>query len=186
MPVTGWNGKFQAVGNGVWSGQIWLPFMAAPLARGYAAANTDTGHEGSGMDGSFALGHPEKVVDFGYRAVHEMTVKSKADHRGVLRQRSAPVVLERLLLRREAGAQGSAAFPARLRRHHRRRSGEQLDPSHGQRCVDGAGDAQGFRELHPAGQIRGHSRARCSRHATPSTASRTACWTIRGAADSIR
>jgi feruloyl esterase len=78
LPLTGWNGKFQAVGNGVWSGQIWRPLMSAALARGYATANTDTGHEGDGMDASFALGHPEKVIDFGYRAVHEMTVKSKA------------------------------------------------------------------------------------------------------------
>ena len=78
MPLNGWNGKFQAVGNGVWSGQIWHPAMAEALAQGYATANTDTGHEGDGMDASFALGHPEKVIDFGYRAVHEMTVKSKA------------------------------------------------------------------------------------------------------------
>ncbi len=36
---------------------------------------TDTGH--SGGSGSFALGHPEKLTDFAYRAVHEMAVKSK-------------------------------------------------------------------------------------------------------------
>jgi feruloyl esterase len=77
MPLTGWNGNFQAVGNGVWSGRIWHPFMARALAAGYATANTDTGHEGPGMDGSFALGHPEKVIDYAHRAVHEMTVKSK-------------------------------------------------------------------------------------------------------------
>jgi feruloyl esterase len=78
LPLTAWNGKLQAVGNGVWSGQIWHPLMAHALARGYATANTDTGHEGDGMDASFALGHPEKVIDYGYRAVHEMTVKTKA------------------------------------------------------------------------------------------------------------
>jgi len=77
LPLTGWNGNFQAVGNRVWSGQIWRPFMAQALFGGYATANTDTGHEGNGMDASFALGHPEKVIDYGYRAVHEMTVKSK-------------------------------------------------------------------------------------------------------------
>ena len=37
---------------------------------------TDTGHEGGSA--SFALGHPEKQIDFGYRAVHELAVKSKA------------------------------------------------------------------------------------------------------------
>ena len=48
------------------------------LRRGYAAASTDTGHTGTGGDASFALGHPEKLTDFGYRAVHEMTVTAKA------------------------------------------------------------------------------------------------------------
>ena len=114
MPETGWNGKFQAVGNGVWSGQIWHPLMAQALARGYATANTNTGHDGDGMDASFAMGHPEKVIDFGYRAVHEMTVKSKAVIAKSLRRRPSPLLLERLLLGRQAGAQGSATVPGRL------------------------------------------------------------------------
>src|SRR5262249_19747449 len=45
---------------------------------GYATVATDTGHEGAGCDASFALGHPEKLTDFIYRAVHEMTAKGKA------------------------------------------------------------------------------------------------------------
>ena len=43
--------------------------------EGYATASNDTGHQSRG--GSFALGHPEKLVDFAYRAMHEMTVQSK-------------------------------------------------------------------------------------------------------------
>jgi feruloyl esterase len=78
MPATGWNGKLMAVGNGGWAGTISYATMTAPLAHGYATASTDTGHQGSGGDGSFAFGHPEKLVDFGYRAVHEMTMKAKA------------------------------------------------------------------------------------------------------------
>jgi feruloyl esterase len=78
MPTSDWNGKFMGIGNGGWSGEIWYPFMGVGLRRGYATASTDTGHEGNFDDGSFALGHPEKVIDFGYRAVHEMTVKAKA------------------------------------------------------------------------------------------------------------
>jgi feruloyl esterase len=78
MPASEWNGKFVGVGNGGWSGEIWYPFMGTALRGNYATASTDTGHEGSFKDASFALGHPEKVVDFGYRAVHEMTVKAKA------------------------------------------------------------------------------------------------------------
>jgi feruloyl esterase len=78
MPASGWNGNFIAVGNGGWAGSISYALMMSPLARGYATASTDTGHEGTNVDGSFAFGHPEKLVDFGYRAVHEMTVKTKA------------------------------------------------------------------------------------------------------------
>ena len=78
MPVSGWNGKFEAVGNGGWSGRIWYPYMALAFRKGYATASTDTGHQGTGEDASFAMGHPEKVVDFGYRAVHEMTIKARA------------------------------------------------------------------------------------------------------------
>jgi feruloyl esterase len=75
MPATGWNGKYEAVGNGAFSGAIAYPAMVAALARGYATSSTDTGHAGGSA--SFALGHPEKVIDFGWRAVHEMTAASK-------------------------------------------------------------------------------------------------------------
>jgi protein-S-isoprenylcysteine O-methyltransferase Ste14 len=75
MPAANWNGKFMAVGNGAFNGTINQQAMAAALKRGYAAASTDTGHVGGSA--SFALGHPEKVIDFGWRAVHEMTVASK-------------------------------------------------------------------------------------------------------------
>jgi feruloyl esterase len=76
LPVAGWNEKFVANGNGGWSGAITPNTLAMMVRRGYATAMTDTGHQGG--SGSFALGHPEKLVDFAYRAVHEMTVKSKA------------------------------------------------------------------------------------------------------------
>jgi hypothetical protein len=77
MPAQNWNGKLVGIGNGVWAGSIGYAAMAEPLARGYATVATDTGHVGSGMDGKFAAGHKEKLIDFGYRAVHEMTVKAK-------------------------------------------------------------------------------------------------------------
>jgi feruloyl esterase len=75
MPASGWNGKFQAVGNGAFNGAIAYPAMMTALARGYATSSTDTGHVGGSA--SFALGHPEKTIDFGWRAVHEMTATSK-------------------------------------------------------------------------------------------------------------
>jgi feruloyl esterase len=71
-----WNGKFQAVGNGGWAGVISYASLAQAVDAGYASASTDTGHVGN--TASFAMGHPEKVIDMGYRAVHEMTLKAKA------------------------------------------------------------------------------------------------------------
>src|SRR6059036_732554 len=84
MPLANWNGKFQAVGNGGWAGSITYSAgvggiergMAQALMRGYATASTDTGHTGN--TAAPMLGHLEKLVDYAYRAVHEMTVASKA------------------------------------------------------------------------------------------------------------
>jgi feruloyl esterase len=79
LPTTTWNGKFQAVGNGGWAGTLSRPAMMTALAAGYATASTDTGHRSTTTNSvEFALGHPEKVTDFAYRAVHEMTAKAKA------------------------------------------------------------------------------------------------------------
>ncbi len=78
MPASGWNGKYEGVGNGGFAGSIVYLGLASAVARGYATAGTDTGHTGSATDSSWALGHPEKVVDFGYRAIHDMTTKAKA------------------------------------------------------------------------------------------------------------
>jgi len=75
LPASNWNGKFLAVGNGGWNGNIDRNALATGLRRGYAAASTDTGHEGGG--GPW-MANQEKLVDFGYRAVHEMTAKAKA------------------------------------------------------------------------------------------------------------
>lgn len=78
MPVSGWNGKLVGVGNGAWAGTLPYPAMADSLSKGYATAATDGGHQGSPLNASFAVGHPEKLVDFGHRALHETTVAAKA------------------------------------------------------------------------------------------------------------
>src|SRR6185436_146891 len=79
MPAADWNGKFLAVGNGGFGGSIQgYNDMQVALRRGYATAGNDTGHTAAdGPNGMFALGHPEKIVDFSHRALHEMTVTSK-------------------------------------------------------------------------------------------------------------
>jgi feruloyl esterase len=75
LPLSGWNGKYQAVGNGAFQGSIRHGSMAAALASGYATSSTDTGHIGNTAE--FGLDHPEKVVDFGWRSVHLMAVVAK-------------------------------------------------------------------------------------------------------------
>jgi feruloyl esterase len=77
LPVQNWNGKFMGVGNGGFAGSIQGRTSEMPdaLRRGYATAGTDTGHQEPG--GDWAIGHPEKMIDFGYRSTHEMTLKAK-------------------------------------------------------------------------------------------------------------
>ena len=79
LPLDNWNGKLLVVGNGGFAGSIQgYGDMQVGLRLGYATAATDTGHNvNDGPNGVFALGHPEKIVDFAYRALHETTVESK-------------------------------------------------------------------------------------------------------------
>lgn len=77
MPAAAnWNGKFLGVGNGALTGAIWHTSMVRPLQNGYAVANSDLGHTGS--TANWALGHPEKVIDYAYRGDHVTAVASKA------------------------------------------------------------------------------------------------------------
>ncbi|HEV2274290.1 MAG TPA: tannase/feruloyl esterase family alpha/beta hydrolase [Acidobacteriaceae bacterium] len=76
MPLSGWNGRFKGAGNGGFAGSINYPALSTAIRQGYAAASTDTGHAETGA--SWALGHPEKVIDYGYRGIHEMTVVAKS------------------------------------------------------------------------------------------------------------
>lgn len=75
---TAWNGKYLANGIGGWGGAIPYPGLISALQRGYATSGTDTGHRGNMGAAEFALDHPEKVKDFAFRAIHEMTVQSKS------------------------------------------------------------------------------------------------------------
>ncbi len=73
LPASGWNGKLQGIGNGGFAGLIDYMQLSTSVSKGYAATDTDTGHSGTPVEAAWALGHPEKVVDFGYRGIHEMT-----------------------------------------------------------------------------------------------------------------
>jgi hypothetical protein len=78
LPEQDWNHKFLGVGNGGFAGGIDYDSLATAIHEGYATAATDTGHSASPIDAQWALEHPEKVIDLGYRGVHEMTVAAKA------------------------------------------------------------------------------------------------------------
>jgi feruloyl esterase len=69
LPQTGWNGRYYQLGNGGFGGNIHYPSLAAEAARGNAALLSDTGHEGTGFDAGWAVGRPERVVDFGHRSI---------------------------------------------------------------------------------------------------------------------
>ena len=82
-PAAAWNGKFEGVGNGGYQGNISYAAMASGLKQGYATASTDTGHTGDDL--KFGEGHPEKVIDWSYRAIHVTAEISKLvirDHEG--------------------------------------------------------------------------------------------------------
>src|SRR5262249_40444371 len=76
LPISGWNGKLESIANHLQGGAYYYSDMDAALKRNYAVASTDTGHKDT--DANWALGHPEKMIDFSWRAVHEMTVTAKA------------------------------------------------------------------------------------------------------------
>jgi hypothetical protein len=78
LPAAGWNGKLQGIGNGGFAGLIDTMQLGTAIKAGYAATATDTGHAGSPVDAAWAVGHPEKVIDFGHRGIHEMTRVAKA------------------------------------------------------------------------------------------------------------
>ena len=76
--VEKWNGKLEAVGNGGFAGSLIYPSMKRALDQGYATTATDTGHEGGPIDAGWALGHSERIADFGWRGIHETAIASKA------------------------------------------------------------------------------------------------------------
>jgi feruloyl esterase len=80
LPTASWNGKFQGIGNGGYGGTIaqGSAAMVAGLKSGFAVANTDMGTVPSSNGNADALvGHPQKWIDFGWRATNLMTKTAK-------------------------------------------------------------------------------------------------------------
>ena len=78
LPASNWNGKFQGIGNGGYAGAISFAGLAGAVRNGYATASTDTGHQDGNTSAKWALNHPEKIIDFGHRAIHETAIGAKA------------------------------------------------------------------------------------------------------------
>jgi feruloyl esterase len=101
LPESGWNGRFLGTGGGGFQGIINYAELANGLKAGFSATNSDLGTGSSGCsplycgsDGNMGnplaiafgdpaspstglFGHPERIKDFGYRAIHLMTVRGK-------------------------------------------------------------------------------------------------------------
>ena len=81
LPADSWNGKFVSSGEGGFAGRLNYTRLGLDggldewLRRGYATASTDTGHRST--DDNWAVGHPERVIDYAYRSKHLVTVAAK-------------------------------------------------------------------------------------------------------------
>jgi len=78
LPQADWNGKYEGAGNGGFGGSINFYRLAEAVNAGYAGSSTDTGHKGTSGEVNWATGHREKIIDFGYRAIHETAEITKA------------------------------------------------------------------------------------------------------------
>ena len=102
LPESTWGGRFLGLGSGGFGGFFDYGALALRLKAGYAVANTGLGTGVSGCTNYFCgsngnqgnalaislgepanpttglYGHPERIVDFGHRAIHLMTVQGKA------------------------------------------------------------------------------------------------------------
>jgi feruloyl esterase len=77
-----WNGRLYMFGNGGFAGESFAaPNRAArrgaALAKGFAVAQTNTGHDAEREPLASFAASPQKVVDYAYRAVHLTAVTAK-------------------------------------------------------------------------------------------------------------
>jgi feruloyl esterase len=100
LPESGWNGRFLGTGGGGFQGVINYAELTSGLQGGFAATNSDLGTGSSGCNPLYCgsdgittplatafgdpgvasaglFGHPERIKDFGFRAIHLMTLRGK-------------------------------------------------------------------------------------------------------------
>jgi hypothetical protein len=78
LPESRWNGKYEGAGNGGFGGSMNYYRLAEAIHAGYVGSSTDTGHKGASEELDWATGHPEIIIDFDYRAIHETAKIAKA------------------------------------------------------------------------------------------------------------
>nr|WP_164547902.1 tannase/feruloyl esterase family alpha/beta hydrolase [Variovorax beijingensis] len=155
--ASNWNGRFLANGGGGNSGAITYSRLTEGLARGYASLSTDNGHVskvGNIHEQSWAVGHSQKVIDFGYRAQAVTAVAGKQITRVfcLLWIARKQVVLDRMLPRWWQGRDAGATVSRELRRHRGRCPGPRQDRID---ALAGMGQREGNarpRAGHPASQ----------------------------------
>ncbi len=81
LPVA-WNGRLYRFGNGGYAGeslatQARVSRRDLALARGFAVAQTNTGHDGTREPGASFASNPQKLADYAYRAVHVTALTAK-------------------------------------------------------------------------------------------------------------
>ncbi len=112
MPQSDWNQRLEGTGNGGFAGKISYGALAEGLRRGYAVANTDMGMATpAGATAGIFVNRPERWIDWGYRATHEMTLRGKTGCARLLRARCQAGLLRRLFHRGRAGVDGVSAIP---------------------------------------------------------------------------
>jgi hypothetical protein len=72
-----WNGRFLMSGNFAFAGTLESDGLDH-VGNGYAHAVTDTGHQASPIQGSWALHNPERIANWGHRGVHRTAETARA------------------------------------------------------------------------------------------------------------
>ena len=127
LPDASWNGKIEMFGNGGYSSKMSYGSLGDQLKRGYATLATDTGHQGDDPD--FAIGHPEAIVDWGHRAVHESIAAAKAIVAAHFAEPARHSYFWGCSTGGHQAVDGGATLSDRFRRDRRRRSGQQSNSS---------------------------------------------------------
>ena len=77
LPSKGWDGRLNGSNSGGFAGYVNYTDLAGAVRAGQSGVATDTGHQASAVSGKWARGRPERIRDYGWRAVHLGTVAAK-------------------------------------------------------------------------------------------------------------